>query len=477
MDTQLLSRIQFAVTAGFHFLFPPLTIGLACLLVIIEAAAWRTGKAVFDQAGQFFGKILGLTFAVGVATGIVMEFQFGTNWDRFSTFVGDIFGPPLVAEAVLAFFLESAFLGLYLFGRQRISKRIRVFAIAMVALGASLSAFWIIVANSWMQTPAGYTITDAIPNVPSRAQLVEVHTETPAGYTVTAAAAPNSPSRAQLSDFRAAVFNPSTMVRFHHTLAAAVVCGAFFMAGCAAWILRRDAANTVARLALRVSVPVGLLFSVLVVFPFGHQHTQQVARTQPEKFAAIEGLYNSQQQAPLVMFAHPQTPPPRLHAKFEVPGFLSWLAFGDIDARIQGIDEFPPDEIPPLWLTFVSFHSMVVLGLLSIAAMACAAFLQLRGRLFTSRRFLLFLIILVPLPLAACQFGWMAAEVGRQPWVVYKVMRTSAAFSASLPPSHVLSSLIVFSAIYLILLVLYLYLLIGKLQHAPTASQNAEVRV
>jgi len=436
MSVELLSRIQFAVTVGFHFLFPPVSIGLAWLLALVEWRAWREDSAVYRQMGRFFGKLLGLTFAAGVVTGIVMEFQFGSNWARYSRFVGDIFGAPLAAEAIFAFFLESTFLGLYLLGRGRVSQRTTFVSVVMVAIGATISAFWIIVANSWMQTPAGYRLT-------------------PEG-------------RAELADFWAAVFNPSTMLRFGHTLAASLACGAFFMAGVGAYILlrnRRDdaPAAAMARSAVRIGVVAGLVASLLVLYPLGHHHARQVARLQPEKFAAIEGLYTSQHRAPLVMFALPYTQPPELKAKVEVPGLLSWMAFGDVNAHVPGIDQFPPENIPPLWLTFVSFHNMVLLGMFLIALGAVAT-VQLRGgRLFRRRWLLWTLVAAVPAPVAACQFGWVAAEVGRQPWIVYKLMRTADAFSSNLSPGQVLFSLIAFCVVYLVLGTLYFLILFRKM--------------
>jgi cytochrome d ubiquinol oxidase subunit I len=465
MDIAFLSRIQFAVTVGFHFLFPPITIGLAWLLVVIEGLGWRRDSETYRQAGRFFGKLLALTFAVGVATGIVMEFQFGTNWARYSKFVGDIFGAPLAAEGVLAFFLESTFLGVYLFGRNRIPKGWHWFSILMVAVGSTLSAFWIIVANSWMQTPAGYTVNPVL-------------------------------HRAELTDFWAAVFNPSTLVRYCHTVMAAIVTGAFFLAGVAAYILLRvgkgiarrpslaaasggdsqgwppptTAPNATdlepVRKAMKVALAVGLVSALLVMFPFGHLHAQQVAQTQPEKFAAIEGLYQSANQAPLVVFALPKEEPPELKARVEIPNMLSWMAFGDPNARIQGIDKFPPDQIPPLWLTFVSFHNMVILGMFFFVAMAYGMLRLRGGKIWQGRKYLWLLVISVPLPLAACQFGWVTAEVGRQPWIVYKLMRTADAFSSNLTAGHVLFSLILFGLIYAALLGLYFFLLFRKLNHA-----------
>ena len=441
MDVVLLSRIQFALTVGFHFLFPPLTIGLAWLLVFIEWRGWQRGDDTWVRMGRFFGKLLALTFAVGVATGIVMEFQFGTNWAVYSQYVGDIFGAPLAAEAVLAFFLESGFLGLYLFGRGRVSKGTHWFAILMVAVGSTISAFWILVANSWQQTPAGYVVRNG---------------------------------RAELTGFWAAVFNPSTLPRFLHTVDAALIAGAFLVAGVAAYLLRKDRADELARRALKLALVFGFVVSVAELFPFGHYHARQVAHTQPEKFAAIEGLYTGQSAAPMVLFAYPVTPPPELKAKIEIRGLLSWMAFGDIHAPIRGITDFPPEDRPPLWLTFVSFHNMVVLGTYFIAAMGFGLWRLRRGRLWESRRFLKLLIISIPLPLAACELGWMAAEVGRQPWIVYHLLRTSDAASTSVPAGDVLFSIVLGGLLYLALGALYVFLLVREIRHGPADAAPAQ---
>ncbi len=442
MDTVLLARIQFAITIGFHFLFPPITIGLAWVLTIIEGLSWRTQRDVYERAGRFFAKLLALTFAVGVATGIVMEFQFGTNWARYSKFVGDVFGAPLAAEGVFAFFLESGFLGLYLFGRNRISKGFHWFSIFMVAVGSTLSAFWIIVANSWQQTPAGFVIRNG---------------------------------RAELTSFWEAVFNPSTLPRYFHTVDAALISGAFFVAGISAYLLLQNSKNESARKSLKIAVIFGLVVSFLEVFPFGHEHAQQVAQTQPAKFAAIEGVYDSQTGAPLALFGVPTNSPPDLKVPVEIPGILSWMAFGDINAEVKGINDFPEEDRPPLFLTFVSFHNMVILGLYFIALMAWGVYLLIKDRAWDNKRFLKILIWSIPLPLIACQLGWIAAEVGRQPWIVYGLLRTSDAHSIAVTAGEILFSTILFTGIYILLGSLYVFLLVKEVKHGVELTEGVTV--
>lgn len=434
MDALLLARLQFAITVGFHFLFPPLTIGLAWMLVIIEAIGWKKKDEIYATIGKFFGKVLGLIFAVGVASGIVMEFQFGTNWSEYSKFVGDVFGAPLAAEGVFAFFLESTFLGLYIFGRERVSKGVHWFSILMVAVGSTISAFWILVANSWQQTPAGFVIQN---------------------------------NRAELVDFWAAVFNPSTLPRFFHTFVASLISGAFLMTGVAAYWLIRNKQVEIAKKAITFSVIFGLVSSVLELFPFGHEHAKQVAHTQPEKFAAMQGLYTTQEGAPLAIFAIPGTEPPKLHFPIEIPGLLSWLAFGDINAEIKGINEFPQDEIPPLFITFVSYHNMVLLGMYFIFISALSAYLLKKKKLFENKKLLKVLMWSTPLPLIASQLGWITAEVGRQPWIVYKLMKTRDAVSITVGAGELLFSIIMFVLIYILLLSIFLSLLFRWVKKGP----------
>ena len=435
MDAVLLSRIQFALTIGFHFLFPPITIGLAWLLVVAEWKGWRNDDENWRKLGVFFAQLFAITFVVGAASGIVMEFQFGTNWSEYSKFVGDIFGAPLAAEGVIAFFLESAFLGVYLFARGRISKGWHWFSILMVASGALMSAFWILLANSWQQTPAGYEMVNGRP---------------------------------VLTSFYEVVFNSSMWPRFFHTVCAAFVAGTFFMAAVAAYLLLKDSRDVVGRNAMKLAVAVGLPFSILVAFPTGHEHARQVARDQPAKFAAIEGLYQSaDSKAPLVLFGFPVDRPPEMKAKIEISGLLSWMAFGDMNAPVAGLDQFRADEIPPLWMTFVSFHNMVILGTLFILTMAWAAWSWRGDKLWVSRRFLMWMIICLPLSLAASQFGWVTAEVGRQPWAVYGLLRTRDAVSVTVPAWQMLFSLILIMAVEMAILVVYFRILFKKVAAGP----------
>jgi cytochrome d ubiquinol oxidase subunit I len=426
MDAVLLARIQFAMTIGFHFLFPPLSIGLGWMIFISEMLGRKNQD--YKAIGYFFGKVLGLIFAVGVATGIVMEFQFGTNWSEYSKFVGDIFGAPLAAEGLFAFFLESTFLGLYIFGRKKVSTGVHVFSSLMVAVGATISAFWIIAANSWQQTPAGYILQN---------------------------------NRAELTDFWAAVFNPSTLVRFFHTVDAALISGAFLWAGISAYMILKNKQTEIAKVSLKFAIIFGLIVSLLEVFPFGHEHGRVLARTQPEKFAAIMGLYTSQNAAPMVLFAFPTNMPPDLKAKIEIPGMLSWLALGDVNARLQGINEFPSENIPPLFLTFVSYHNMVILGMYFILIMALSAYKIYRKTLWKNKKLLKILFWSIPLPLAACQLGWIAAEVGRQPWIVYHLLKTKDAVSVTVSAGEILFSIILFALIY-VLLFSVLFVLLKK---------------
>jgi len=439
MDALFLARLQFALTIGFHFLFPPISIGLAWLLVIMEGLGWRKGDELYVRMGKFFAKLLALTFAVGVATGIVMEFQFGTNWSAYSKFVGDIFGAPLAAEGIFAFFLESGFLGLYLFGRNKVSKAVHWFSILMVAVGATISAFWIIAANSWQQTPAGYILRN---------------------------------NRAELTSFYDAVFNPSTVIRYLHTMDAALITGAFFVAGISAYLILKKKEVELAKRAMKIAVIFGLIASLLELTPLGDTHAKQVARTQPEKFASIEGLAQTQSNAPLILFGIPNSDTRKLEMKIEIPGLLSWLVHGDANVPVKGFNEFTPGNLPPFVFTFVSFHTMVAIGIFFILVMAMSFIQMYRSKLWDNKWLLKIMLWSIPLPLAACQLGWITAEVGRQPWIVYGLLRTSEAYSASVTAEEIMFSIILFGLIYLLLGILYIYILVREVKHGPQSAKK-----
>jgi cytochrome d ubiquinol oxidase subunit I len=437
MDVVTLARVQFALTVMFHFIFPAITIGLALLIAILETARHRTRSAVFERASDFWLGIFAVTFVTGVATGIVMEFQFGTNWAAYSRFVGDVFGAPLAAEGVFAFFLESGFVGLLLLGRKRISSFVRCLAAWMVALGASLSAFWILVANSWMQTPAGYEIVDG---------------------------------RARLVDFAAAVFNPSTLPRLAHTLVSSWAMASFLMAGVGAWYFRKGRGTDVARVSLRLGI-VAALVSTTLVFLTGDRHARQVAHTQEVKFAAMEGLYSTTTAAPIILFALPPTQDgPRQGPELVVTNLLSFLAFGNFQAPVKGLEEFPRADWPPVAVTFLSFHNMVILGNLMAAVALVGVVLLWRGRIETARWWQTAMVWAVPLPMIAIQLGWLTAEVGRQPWIVYGLMRTEHAVSKAVAAPAIVFSIVLFGLVYSGLAALWLYLLRKKIVHGPAAQ-------
>ena len=431
MDVVTLSRLQFAITVGFHFIFVSINMGMAWLLVVIEALGWRRKDGdVYVQIAKFYSKLFGLTFVVGVATGIVMEFQFGTNWAGYSRFTGNVFGVLLSAEVLAAFFLESVFLGLYLFGRGRVSKGVHWLSILLTAVGMTLSAFWILAANSWQQTPAGHIVRNGT---------------------------------AEMVSFMDVVFNPSTLFRFLHTVDATLITGTFFMAGVAAYLLLQDSESEHAKRTMRLALTLGLIFSFLQVVPFGHEHAIQVAHTQPEKFAAFEGIYRTRSHAPLVLFGIPTADPPELKGEIGIPGLLSLITFGDVDATIKGINEFPADEIPPLILPFIAFRMMVFLGLYFILIMAIGTTQLYRGRLWSNRVILRILKWSLPLPVLASELGWIAAEVGRQPWAVYRVLKTEDAVSAALSSGEVLFSLILFGIVYIFIGIFYIYVMRGSI--------------
>jgi cytochrome d ubiquinol oxidase subunit I len=433
MDAVWLARLQFALTVGFHYLFPPLTIGLGWMLFFYQTRFLKTGEPVYQQLSRFWTRMFSLTFAVGVATGITMEFQFGTNWAAYSRFVGDIFGAPLAAEGVFAFFLESSFLAILIYGESRVTRKIYWLSSLLVAVGATLSAFWIVVANSWQQTPAGYHLLNG---------------------------------RAELTSFWTAVFNPSTLPRYAHVITGALVVGTFFIIGVSALMLLKKKHAAFAERSLK-SALVPFFMAVFLAMGAGHMHTVQVAQTQPAKLAAFEGLWETRTGAPLLLFGIPNAKEERTDWALGVPNLLSHLVGGSKDTRVQGLMDFPIADRPPVLITFLSFHAMVYLGgwfaLLAVAGLL----LWWRGKVADNKVFLTASALTLPLPFIANEVGWMAAEIGRQPWVVYNLMRTKDAVSASVPAGQILASIILFTLIYALLFGVWLYLLGRQFNHGP----------
>ena len=442
MDGVILGRILFAFTIGFHFLFPPLTIGMAWIIVWMMRLYNKHGLDFHKNMARFWIKLFVVTFAVGVATGITMEFQFGTNWSEYSRFVGDIFGAPLAAEGIFAFFLESTFIGVLLFGWNRFSRRTLYVAAWMVALGSTLSAFWIIVANSWMQTPDGFHIVNG---------------------------------RAELTSFFDAVFNPSTMPRYIHTVNAALSTGAFFVLGVSAWFLLKKRHGLFAKESFRIALMFALVSSMMQL-AIGHWSGVQVAQTQPEKLAAFEGFYDTQRQAPGVVFGIPDNDEERLKYAIEIPGLVSLLAFGDLNAEVKGLKEFPKDERPPVHATYWSFRLMVQIGMYFIFFSILGVWLLYKQRLWKTRWYLKLALFSIPLPFIANELGWIVAELGRQPWIVYHIMKTRDAISVTVPAWQVLVTLIAFIFVYALLGWLWIYLLRKEIQHGPDEGSDTDTR-
>lgn len=436
MDVLTLSRIQFAATISFHYIYPPLSIGLGLMLVVMEALWLKTRLPLYHQMARFWTRVFALTFAIGVATGIVMEFEFGTNWATYSRFVGDVFGSALAAEGIFAFFLESGFLAVLLFGWDKVGPKLHFFATCMVCVGAHFSAIWIVVANSWMQTPAGYHIVGE-----------GLH------------------ARAEITDFWAMVFNPSSLDRLCHTLCGAWHAGAFLVVSVSAWYLLRGLHRNFARASLRLGLIVGLAASLLQLFS-GHRSAQGVARNQPAKLAAFEGLYETTRNAPLTLVGWVNEKQERVTG-LAIPGMLSLLAYDDPHAVVTGLKEFTPADRPPVAWSFLFFHGMVAIGLGMIFLSAFGFLYFWRGSLFDKRWMLWLLVLSVLGPQFANQAGWFAAEVGRQPWIVQGLMRTPAGLSAVVNARTVFLSLVLFTAIYFLLFAVFVYLLNDKIQHGP----------
>ncbi len=440
MDVLLLSRLQFALTTAFHYIYPPLSIGLGVMLVIIEAMWLKTRNPLYHQMARFWTKVFALTFAIGVATGIVLEFEFGTNWATYSRYVGDVFGSALAAEGIFAFFLESGFLAVLLFGWDRVSRGVHFLATCMVCLGAHFSAVWIVVANSWMQTPAGFHIVGE-----------------------------GLKARAEITDFWQMVFNPSAMDRLLHVLCGAWQAGAFLVVSVSAWYLLKKRHVEFARASLRFGLVVGMAASLLQLIS-GHGSAVGVAKNQPVKLAAFEGLYQTTTSAPLTLFGWVDEKSERIKGELAIPGLLSFLVSEDTTKPIRGLQDFKPEDRPPVNLCFQFYHIMVAVGFGMILVAGLGFLYFWHGSLFENRWLLWLLTFSVLGPQIANQCGWFAAEVGRQPWIVYGLLRTSEGLSAVVKAEAVLTAIVLFSVVYVLLFAVFLYLLDDKIRHGPDAA-------
>ena len=461
MNVEILSRVQFAFTAAFHYLYPPLSIGLGVVLVMMEATWLKTRNPLYHNMAHFCTKIFGLIFGLGVATGIVLEFEFGTNWATYSRFVGDIFGSALAAEGIFAFFLESGFLAILLFGWDKVGPKLHFFATCMVALGAHFSAVWIIVANSWQQTPASSHLEIAGKFVPP-GHAFEI--------------ADFGQARMVIDDFWAVVFNPSSMDRLSHTLVGAWLSGAFLVISVAAFYQLRRRHTAFATASLKFGLALAVVASLLALVT-GHGSAGGVAKNQPSKLAAMEGLWETGPAAPLHPFGWVDVSDSRtIGPRF--PAGLSLLAGGTSDHVVTGLNDIPPHLRPPVQATFQCFHLMVGIGFALIALSLWGAFLWWRGKLadvenFSSRWFLYLAVPSVLLPQIGNQAGWFTAEIGRQPWIVWGYLRTSDGLSAVVKANQVVASLIGFGLIYLLLFALFLFLLNRKIQHGPEPLEQS----
>ncbi|HEX9637399.1 MAG TPA: cytochrome ubiquinol oxidase subunit I [Acidobacteriota bacterium] len=432
-------RFHFAFTVAFHYLFPQLTMGLALLIVILKSLALRRGDPRYDQAARFWAKIFAINFTMGVVTGIPMEFQFGTNWSQFAKAAGGVIGQTLAMEGVFSFFLESSFLGLFLFGEKRLGPRGHWLSALLVLLGSWLSGFFIVATNAWMQHPVGYRLG-------------------PDGEIL-------------LASFWALLLNPWLIWQYLHTMIGALVTACFFMASVGAFYLLAGRDRDHGRLFLRLAVGVGLPATVLLAFPTGDQQGKLVADHQPVTLAAMEGLFRSEEGAALVMIGQPDMEQRRLDNPIAIPRLLSFLTYHRWRAQVRGLEAFPEDQWPDnIPLLYYAYHIMVGLGTIFIAVMALSAWLLRRGRLFTHRGMLWILLLLLPFPYIANTAGWMTAELGRQPWLIHGLMRTADGFSAQVSAGNALFTLLGFMGLYALLGVLFLFLVYREIERGPAAG-------
>lgn len=437
MDVVMLSRLQFAVAVFFHFIFVPLTLGLSVIIALMETRYVRTGDEFWKKQAKFWGKLFVINFTLGVVTGITLEFQFGTNWSRYSEYVGDIFGSLLAIEATVAFFLESTFLAVWHFGWNRVGKKLHLACIWLVALAGNLSALWIILANGFMQNPVGYYINEVT-------------------------------KRAELANFYEVVTNPYGWGMFAHTVLASWVLGGFFVLGVSSWHLLRGSNTDFFRRAFKMVAPFTLIFALLLALS-GDQQGKTVAKYQPAKLAAMEAHWETHTNVPfyLLVWPDPENETNTVQA-LGIPGLLSWIAFDDVNAEVKGLKAFAKEDRPPVLPTFLTFRTMVALGGIFLA-LSFWAFLQ-RKKDVPNSLLLKLLVLNIPLPYIGLMVGWAVTEIGRQPWIVYNLMRTTDAVSP-VPADNVLISLIAFIGVYSLLGILDIYLLRKFAIKGPDAQE------
>ena len=434
METEILARIQFALTIAFHENYPPLSNALGLLMVIFKGIYLRTGKVEYNTLARFWTRIFSLTFGIGVATGIVMEFEFGTNWATYSRYVGDIFGSALAAEGVFAFALESTCLGIVLFGWNKIKPVWHFLATLGVFLGSMCSAVWIVIANSWQQTPAGYVV-----------------------------AGEGMQAKAVITDFWAMVFNPSSVDRIWHVWQGAFLAGIFLVLSVHAWYLLKGRHVEISKKAFKVTLIVGTIFSLLQLAS-GHSSAEGVAKNQPEKLAAMEGHFRTE-PADLYLFGWVDKKNEVTHG-VKIPNGLTYMLHYDTETPVIGLDQYPMEDRPgQVNAVFQFYHIMVAIGMFLIALTVFASFLLWRGKLYDKRWLLRIFVWAVILPQIGNQVGWFAAEMGRQPWIVYKLLRTSDALSKAVTAHQILFAIILFTIVYTILFILFIYLLKKKIVH------------
>lgn len=437
MDVLTLARLQFALTIMFHYIYPVLSIGLGLIMVIIEAIYLKTKDPAYLRMAQFWTRIFALTFAIGVATGIVMEFEFGTNWATYSRYVGDVFGSALAAEGVFAFFLESGFLAILLFGWNRVGPKMHFFATLMVCLGAHFSSIWITVANSWMQTPAGFHVVGE-----------------------------GLQARAEIVDFWAMVFNPSSMTRLGHVIIGCWLAGAFLVISISAYYMLKRRHLEFARQSMKIGLIVALISAFLQVFSGDHS-AEVVAKHQPAKLAAMEGLYHTESGVALSIFGIPDSKAEKVHYAVGLPKMLSFLVFGHPDAEVAGLDKVPKSDWPNVGAVFATYHLMIAMWVLMVICSLMAVYFWWRGTLLDSVWTLRLLVASVVFPQIANQAGWVTAEMGRYPWIVYGLLRTSDGLSKAVTANQIFWSIVMFMIVYTLLFILFIYLLNEKVKHGP----------